>query len=201
MRDPGINYSSVRLSPDPTLGRSRVHHATHLRSSDSLRCLLTILWRPRVLTAASWPDGDDLHPPVEREARVSGLAAHRGPRAEVAGRNPAGRRVRASEGLAYGLSCSPCDRLVRSPDVAPLRGSITEEEATETPHPNRSLSYPHSSGLNPAPQVDLGPIGGGPAAQCLQRAGVTCKPGSGRTRGRPARRSSRRRDRLARAAG
>jgi hypothetical protein len=32
-----------------------------------------------------------------------------------------------------------CDRLVRSPDVAPLRGSIKEEEATETPHPNRSL--------------------------------------------------------------
>ena len=69
-------------------------------------------------------------------------------------------RLRADEGLAYGLNCSPCDRLVRSPDVAPLRGSITEEEATETPHPTRSLSCLHSSGLNPAPQVDLGPIGG-----------------------------------------
>ncbi len=63
-----------------------------------------------------------------------------------------------------GLSCPPCDRLVRSPDVAPLRGSITEEEATETPHPNRSLSYLHSSRLNLAPQVDLGPVGGAPAA-------------------------------------
>lgn len=49
-------------------------------------------------------------------------------------------RLRASEALAYGPSCSPCDRLVRSPDVAPLRGSITEEEATETPHPTRSLT-------------------------------------------------------------
>src|SRR6266851_1906830 len=37
-------------------------------------------------------------------------------------------------------------RLVQSPDVAPLRGSIIEEEATETPHPSRSLGCLHSSG-------------------------------------------------------
>ncbi len=30
-----------------------------------------------------------------------------------------------------GLSCSPCDRLVRSRDGVPLRGSITEEERPE----------------------------------------------------------------------
>jgi hypothetical protein len=68
----------------------------------------------------------------------------------------------------YGLDCLPCDRVVRSPDVAPLRGSIKEEEATETPHPSQSLTRLHSSGLNPAPQVDLGPIGGGPAASTAQ---------------------------------
>ena len=42
--------------------------------------------------------------------------------------------------VAYRLEYSPRDRLVRSPDVAPLQGSITEEEATETPHPSRSIA-------------------------------------------------------------
>ena len=55
-----------------------------------------------------------------------------------------------------------CDRLVRSPDVAPLRRSIKEEEATETPHPNRSLHLLYSRSRDPARQVDFG-LGSAPA--------------------------------------
>jgi hypothetical protein len=67
-------------------------------------------------------------------------------------------RVTASYGGArIWTELLACDRLVWSPDVAPLRGSITEEEATETPHPSRSItcSCVHSGRLNPALQVDL----------------------------------------------
>ena len=54
---------------------------------------------------------------------------------------------------------SPCDRLVRSPDVAPLWGSISEEEATETPLRADHVSRLHSSGQDPLLLVDLGPLG------------------------------------------
>lgn len=33
--------------------------------------------RQRVLTAASWLGGEDLHPPIERKANVGGVTAHR----------------------------------------------------------------------------------------------------------------------------
>src|SRR4029450_8017996 len=46
------------------------------------------------------------------------------------------------------------------PYAAPLRGSIKEEEATETPHPNRSLHLLHSRGRDPARQVDFGLMSG-----------------------------------------
>jgi hypothetical protein len=54
-------------------------------------------------TAAYWLGGEDLHPPIEREARVSRVAAHRRSRAEGADPNSVRRNARRNQRPANGL--------------------------------------------------------------------------------------------------